>query len=84
MFWSVLLEKWLGPRGRTLQELAIAGASTAALAAVVDYALMPRRLTPGWELSLTRKAMAGAFAAMAAGLAVGAFAARRAPVGRRP
>jgi hypothetical protein len=74
MFWSV----------RTLPELAIAGASTAALAGVVDYALMPRRLTPGWELSLTRKSMAGAFAAMAAGLAVGAFAARLAPDGRRP
>jgi hypothetical protein len=39
MFWSVLLEKWLGPRGRTLPELAIAGASTAALAAVVTTRL---------------------------------------------
>jgi hypothetical protein len=84
MFWAVLLEKWLGPRERTLPELALAGASTAALAAVVDYGLMPRRLSPGWELSLTRKSMAGAFAAMAAGLAAGAFAARRLPAGRRP
>jgi hypothetical protein len=43
-----------------------------------DYLLLPRRLSPGWELALTRKSMAGAFAAMAAGLAAGALAARSA------
>ena len=76
MWWSFLLEKWLGPRPRTLPEMALAGGSTAALAALVDYGLMPRRLSPGWELALTRKSMAGAFSAMAVGLAAGAFAAR--------
>jgi hypothetical protein len=75
MFWSALLETWLGPRGRTLPELAISGAVTSALAAALDYGLMPRRLSPGWELALSRKAMAVAFVAMAAGLAAGAFAA---------
>jgi hypothetical protein len=86
MFWSAILEGALGSRKRTLPALAINGAAVAALAAVVDYALMPRRLSPGWELALTRKSMAGAFGAMAAGLAAGAFAARsdRSSGRRRP
>ena len=83
MFWSLLLEKLLGPRKRTLPELALAGAATSVLAAVVDYGLVPRRLSPGWELALSRKSMAGAFAAMAAGLTAGAFAARELPARRR-
>lgn len=79
MFWSFLMEKWLGPKTRTLPEMALTGASTAVVAAIVDYAIMPRRLSPGWELALTRKSMAGAFAAMAAGMAAGALAARSRP-----
>jgi hypothetical protein len=84
MFWSVVLEKALGARRRTMPELAASGALTAALAAAVDYMMMPRRLSPGWELALTRKSMAEVFAAMAAGLAAGAFAARQAKARRRP
>lgn len=82
MFWSLVLEKWLGPRKRTFPELALAGAATSILAAVMDYGLVPRRLSPGWELALTRKSMAGAFAAMAVDLAAGAFAARTSPARR--
>ena len=76
MFWSGMLESILGSGKRTLPALALSGAAVVALAAMVDYALMPRRLSPGWELALTRKSMAGAFCAMATGLAAGAFAAR--------
>jgi hypothetical protein len=79
VFWSFLMERWLGPRKRTLPEMAWTGGSTAALAALVDYVFMPRRLSPGWELALTRKSMAGAFAAMAAGLTAGAMAAHAGP-----
>jgi hypothetical protein len=82
LFWSLLMEKALGPRKRTLPELAVTGALTSVLAAAVDYLVMPRRLSPGWELALTRKSMAGAFSAMAAGLAAGALAART-PAARR-
>jgi hypothetical protein len=39
----------------------------AATAAVVDYVFTPHRLTPGWELVLSKKSMAAAYAAMAAG-----------------
>src|SRR3954468_5619449 len=52
------------------------GALTSAFAAAFDYLVVPRRLSPGWELALSRKAMTGAFAAMALGLATGAAAAR--------
>ena len=76
MFWSLLLESALGPKKRTLGELAVAAALTSASAAAFDYLVVPRRLSPGWELALTRNAMTGAFAAMALGLAVGAAAAR--------
>jgi hypothetical protein len=78
LFWSVILEKALGPRKRSVPELAVMGAVTSGLAAAVDYLLVPRRLSPGWELALTRKSMAGAFAAMAAGLTAGALASRAA------
>ena len=41
----------------------------AALAAAVDYTITPHRFTPGWELVLSRRGMALAYAAMAAGFA---------------
>jgi hypothetical protein len=45
--------------------------------AVVDYGITPKRLTPGWELTLSKPSMAGAFAGLALGLAAGALASRR-------
>ncbi len=39
----------------------------ATAAAVVDYTITPHRLTPGWELVLSKRSMALAYAAMAAG-----------------
>jgi hypothetical protein len=76
MFWSLALESALGGAKKTLPELALAGALNSASAAAFDYLVVPRRLSPGWELALSRKAMTGAFAAMALGLATGAAAAR--------
>ena len=40
--------------------------AVSALAAIVDYGLVPKRLTPGWEKALPRRAVALAYAAMAA------------------
>jgi hypothetical protein len=77
MFWSAVMEIALGRKRRTLPQLALGGALTAAFAAAFDYLVVPRRLSPGWELALTRKAMTGAFTAMAIGLAAGAAAARK-------
>jgi hypothetical protein len=48
-----------------------------AIAAIVDYGIVPKRLTPGWELSLSKKSMAGAFASLAIGLAAGALVSRQ-------
>jgi hypothetical protein len=53
-------------------------AAVAALAYVVDYHLIPRRLTPGWELRLSRGSVALGFVALGVGLGVaGLLRARR-------
>ena len=58
----------LVPRGRVTR--AASGAAVAALAYIVDYHLIPRRLTPGWELRLSRRSVALGFVALGAGLGV--------------
>ena len=64
VFWALLYESL--PRG--LPPLA-RGAATSAIAYVVDYHVVPRRLTPGFELRLPGAALAGIYAALALGLA---------------
>lgn len=67
VFWAGFFEAWEGPRrrpGRMGRATAVA-----ALAAAVDYTITPHRFTPGWELVLSRRGMALAYAAMAAGFA---------------
>lgn len=49
---------------------------TTLLAAVVDYAVVPKRLRPGWELVLRARSVAAALAAMGTGLAAGGLVAR--------
>jgi hypothetical protein len=44
--------------------------TASAAAAIVDYVFTPHRLTPGWELVVSKTSMAFAYVAMA-----GAFAA---------
>ena len=46
-----------------------AGLGTAAVACAVDYTLTPRRLTPGFELRLSRPAMTVGFVAFGLGIA---------------
>jgi hypothetical protein len=46
-------------------------AAVSAVAAVVDYGLVPSRLTPGWEEPLPIRSVAGGFAGLALGLALG-------------
>jgi len=46
------------------------------IASVVDYGLISKRLTPGWELALSRKSVGLGMAATAVGLALGGIAAR--------
>ncbi len=77
IFWALLFEAWLGA-GRPTGLLTRA-AATSVIAAAVDYGATPRRFTPGWEFVLSKRSMASAYAAMAAGLALGSVLARRSP-----
>ncbi|MDX7951691.1 hypothetical protein P7D22_10980 [Lichenihabitans sp. Uapishka_5] len=78
VFWALGYEWWAGSRVRLTPAAAFGGAlAVSALAAVVDYGATPKRFTPGWEFVLSRRAMAGAYLAMAAGLAAGALLVRR-------
>lgn len=79
IFWATLLERWLGPQRSVLAILPRAGAISA-LAAAVDYRLMPKRLSPGWEIVLSPRSIRAAFAVMALGLAIGAMASRNGKV----
>ena len=77
LFWAVVFERWIGGR-RPLPALSLfqRALATSAVAAVVDYAATPKRLTPGWELVLTKRSMAVAYGAMAVGLTLGAVTRR--------
>ena len=65
IFWAGFFEAWEGPSRRP-GRLGRA-AAVAALAAAVDYTITPHRFTPGWELVLSKRGMALAYAAMALG-----------------
>jgi hypothetical protein len=68
VFWAAFFEAWSVARPtRNSGEIARRAAAIAALAAVVDYTITPKRFTPGWELVLTKRSMALVYAAMAAG-----------------
>lgn len=71
VFWAVFYERWFGER-RDAGDLPAAlggGALIAALACFVDYQMTPRRLQPGYELRLSRPALAVVYMAFGAGLA---------------
>ena len=73
VFWALFFELWRRWRGRARPGPMLRDAALmAAIAAAVDYGPTPRRFTPGWELVLSKKGMAVAYAGLAVGLAVGA------------
>jgi Na+/proline symporter len=77
--WSAVQEELLGRwvrKGSPARALA-SGAAVSALAYVVDYHVVPKRLTPGFEKRLSKKAMFATYAAMALSLAAGARTKRR-------
>lgn len=69
VFWALFYEWLAGPRS-TRKRALLGGALVSAVAYVVDYRVVPPRLTPGFEKRLPRKALAAVYAALAAGLAV--------------
>ena len=81
IFWALFFERLIGRNANPGRILASAVAVTAT-AYIVDYHLVPKRLTPGWELRLPRRSLAGIYAALGFSLAVaGLLEQRRA--GRR-
>lgn len=78
IFWAFLFEAWLSMRPpRSTLGLVRGAAATAAVAATVDYGVVPRRLSPGWEAVLSKRSIAAAFGTMTAGLVLGAIASRK-------
>lgn len=76
-FWGSVLALALDGRPRRSPPEMLRDASVvAALAGVVDYGIVPRRMRPGWELALSKTAVVSCLAAMALGLAGGGLAAQ--------
>jgi hypothetical protein len=73
MFWSLPFSWWASRRPRTASELFVGASVTTAVAAAVDYLVVPRRATPGWEHALSKESIAATYVALAAGLAAGAL-----------
>ena len=72
-FWSLVFEKAVGRHLDRSSPIGIltASAATSAFAAFADYKLTPKRLQPGYEKHLSQKSLAGVYACMALGLAIG-------------
>ena len=64
------------PATRTPAGIALGALATSAFAAVVDYQVIPKRFTPGFEHRLSTGAMVGVYALLALGLGAGALAMR--------
>ena len=70
VFWALFYEA-LGRGTRRSPATALRdGALVSAAAYVVDYHVVPKRLTPGFELRLPRMALAPIYAALALGLSL--------------
>jgi hypothetical protein len=67
LWWAACFEAWAA-KSRRPAELAAKAAATAAVAYVVDYKVVPPRLSPGFEGKVGRLGMAAVYAAFAGGL----------------
>jgi hypothetical protein len=70
VFWAMVYEGIFGPtsgRGAVGKAL-LGGGVVAGLAYLIDYHLMPKRLTPGWEEAVSGRSLAMIFGAMALSL----------------
>ena len=76
--WSVLHHFMFRPDRRTdgLMPALARGATTAAVAYVVDYHVVPKWLTPGFEERLSNRSLFAIYAALAVSLAIGERAGR--------
>jgi hypothetical protein len=73
VFWAAMFESFFGRYARqTPGRISAASAATAAAAYITDYYVVSKRFRPGYEAYLSRKSMFGVYAALAAGIALGA------------
>jgi hypothetical protein len=75
IFWAAVYERLFGraaKEGRIPTAL-VGGATVATLAYLVDYHVVPRRLTPGWEYHLGGRSLAAVYAALAVSFAAPAL-----------
>lgn len=69
VFWATVYERLFEREpGSRPAHAVLGGTVVAALAYLVDYHLVPKRLTPGWEERVSGRSLAMIFAAMAASL----------------
>jgi hypothetical protein len=73
LFWAFCFERLFASRRRqvTVPRLLVEAAATSAIAYAVDYGITPKRLTPGYELRLSRSSLLAVYVAFAGGLALG-------------
>ncbi|RWC82886.1 hypothetical protein EN858_29715 [Mesorhizobium sp. M4B.F.Ca.ET.215.01.1.1] len=77
IFWAAPFEAWLARNPPRSPLLMLRDASAvAAIAAAVDYLVVPKRLTPGWETVLSKRSIAAAYVALALDLAAGGLVAQ--------
>jgi hypothetical protein len=82
MFWGAVLGTYFALRPpRSNAGIFRDAAWLGTLALLVDYGLLPRRLSPGWHLALSRKSVLIGFMSMSLGLGLGGVAARRLVIG---
>lgn len=70
--WATLHERAFGrrPASQTLPKRLARAAVTSSVANFVDFQLTPKRLRPGFEVQLSRRALFAVYAAFAVGLAL--------------
>jgi hypothetical protein len=75
VFWATLYALVRGDRKAVhkVPEALLGGIATSVAAAAIDYTLVPKRLTPGFEHRLSTGSMVAVFAAIAGGIALGAL-----------
>ncbi len=74
VFWATLYSRIYGhrPEAKQLPQAVAGGIATSAVAYLVDYNAVPKRLTPGYEHRVSSRSMLGIYASLAAGFALGA------------
>jgi hypothetical protein len=68
--WAALYEALFGHR-RSLTHRLAGGAAVSAFAYFIDYFVVPKRLTPGFEMRLSNKSLFAIYATLAASLGLG-------------